>query len=321
MAEQDKGASVSTHAATLKLKPVIRKPVPGASALPKPGLKLPVAGRPSAPAGGAPAGISPSSPPEDQAAKTANLAAMDQLKAMTQKLKGVTQELPAQAILHKTGIIADSALTEAQKQASKSRTARISLSDAIGAAPVKNDARPMKTIRIKRPIDLPSAGSPASLSPKPADAPAPAAPQGASDVDFEDAPTVLTAQMPAPSVGNSTTITQKKTLKISRPGGVRPAPKFGIKKPGSAAVPAPGAAGASASPDGAGAVADIPEIADIPDMTVAAGPSGAETVADVPKGVAALSISVQIAASAAMGFLVWQLYQAYLMPMFVGGCQ
>ena len=72
----------------------------------------------------------------------------------SEKLKGVTQQIPQQAILHKTGIIADQDLTEAQKQASKSRTARISLSDAIGAAPVQNDAAPMKTIRIKRPVGL-----------------------------------------------------------------------------------------------------------------------------------------------------------------------
>ncbi|MBR4938761.1 MAG: hypothetical protein IKZ22_07800, partial [Kiritimatiellae bacterium] len=67
---------------------------------------------------------------------------MDALKSVTQKLKGITQSIPQQAILHKTGIIADSATSEAQKEAAKHKTARISLADALGAAPVKNENAP-----------------------------------------------------------------------------------------------------------------------------------------------------------------------------------
>ena len=102
------------RASTLKLKPVIRKPtIGGATGLPKPGLrpgmKLPtqVPAAKSEPAAAAPAAEQP--------------GALEQLKTVTQKLKGVTQEIPQQAILRKTGIIADQDLTEAQKQASKSR--------------------------------------------------------------------------------------------------------------------------------------------------------------------------------------------------------
>ena len=122
------GSQVSQHAATLKLKPVIRKPVIGEL---RPQPVLPAKPQPQAPS---PAPAQPSN-------------AMEQLKTVTQKLKGVTQQIPQQAILHKTGILADQNLTEAQKQASKSRTARISLSDAVGAAPVQSESAPMKTIR------------------------------------------------------------------------------------------------------------------------------------------------------------------------------
>ena len=120
------------RASTLKLKPVIRKPTLGAPAPGKlsvhPELKLPT----QPPASKSEPNATPA--PEQQGGR-----AMEQLKSVTQKLKGVTQEIPQQAILHKTGIIADQDLTEAQKQASKSRTARISLSDALGVAPVHND--------------------------------------------------------------------------------------------------------------------------------------------------------------------------------------
>ena len=156
------------RASTLKLKPVIRKPtIGGATGLSKPGLrpgmKLPtqVPAAKSEPAAAAPAA-------EQQP------GALEQLKTVTQKLKGVTQEIPQQAILRKTGIIADQDLTEAQKQASKSRTARISLSDALGVAPVQNEAAPIKTIRIKRPDAIAKPATPAPSSAAPADS-APAA--------------------------------------------------------------------------------------------------------------------------------------------------
>lgn len=293
------GAATAAHASTLKLKPVIRKPTIGGGLKPglklptqtglKPGLKLPTqtalrrptlgAAPAAAPAPAAPAAPAPAAAP----AAPAPADSMEQLKSVTQKLKGITQQIPAQAILHKTGIIADQGLTEAQKQASKSRTARISLSDAIGAAPVQNEAMPMKTIRIKRPVDL-----------KPANAaPAPAEPETAAPAAAEAAP--------APA---AETLTQRKTLKISRPtaGAVRPTGKFGVKKPG---------ATAAAKPAEGGEVADI---ADIPDLPAPAAPAAmvatsvSNEISDVPVGLAIFDLLLQIAACAGICFLSYLLY-------------
>ena len=282
------------RASTLKLKPVIRKPTIGATALGKPGIrpgmKLPTQppAATSAPAA-APA-------PEQQGG-----GAMEQLKSVTQKLKGVTQEIPQQAILRKTGIIADQDLTEAQKQASKSRTARISLSDALGVAPVQNEAAPIKTIRIKRPDSI---AKPAPSAP--AAAPAPAAEPAAEQ------PSQHAAAAPSP------TLTQRKTLKIARPGAVRPSGKFGIKKPGAAAAPAaPVAEG--------GDVADIP---DIPDMPAAAPAAAAPAAAPVPAnavpslstGATITGIVFQLAACVVIGALGYFLLLDAQLPLFCGGC-
>lgn len=282
------------RASTLKLKPVIRKPTIGATALGKPGIrpgmKLPTQppAATSAPAA-APA-------PEQQGG-----GAMEQLKSVTQKLKGVTQEIPQQAILRKTGIIADQDLTEAQKQASKSRTARISLSDALGVAPVQNEAAPIKTIRIKRPDSI---AKPAPSAP--AVAPAPAAEPAAEQ------PSQHAAAAPSP------TLTQRKTLKIARPGAVRPSGKFGIKKPGAAAAPAaPAAEG--------GDVADIP---DIPDMPAAAPAAAAPAAAPVPAnavpslstGATITGIVFQLAACVVIGALGYFLFLDAQLPLFCGGC-
>ncbi len=291
--------SPAAHAATLKLKPVVRpspggagksgarpilKPGGGVKPILKPALKPAIK-----PAGGAPAAVAskpevvrtpaapvhaPSSPSET--------GSMLQLKSVTQKLKGVTQQIPQQAILHKTGIIADQNLTDAQKQASKSRTSRISLSDAIGVAPVQNEAAPMKTIRIKRPVDLPSA---------------PAAP----------------AKPSAEAAPEEDSVTQRKTLKVSRPGasGVRPSGKFTVKKPGAAAP-----AKTENADDG-----EVADIADIPE-TPAALPATATAqgddnrISDVPAGLAVFDLILQIAACIGIGFLGYLLYTDYTMQWF-----
>ena len=277
------------RASTLKLKPVIRKPtIGGATGLPKPsvrpGMKLPTQ-PPAAPA------AAPAAQPQ--------AGAMEQLKSVTQKLKGVTQEIPQQAMLRKTGIIAAQDLTEAQKQASKSRTARISLSDALGVAPVQNEAAPIKTIRIKRPdaISKPSA-------------PAPAAPAGAA-APAEEKP--AEPAQPAP------TLTQRKTLKIARPGAVRPSGKFGIKKPSAAAAAAP------AAPAGEGG--DVADIPDIPDMPAAGAPAvsaaatvPATAVISLSKGVTITGIIFQVAACVVVGALAYYLYLDAQLPLFCGGC-
>ena len=246
-----KANPLGAHASTLKLKPVIRKPSAGVPGATVPSLKppAPVAAKPAAPA----------------AAKPAADNSLDVLKSVTQSLKSATAPIPQQAILHKTGIIADPSLTEAQKQASKARTSRISLSDALGVAPVKNEAAPMKTIRIKRPVGLGAVPA----------APAAAAPAAAAP-----------AAKPAEA-----TVTQRKTLKVARPGT-----KLGVKKP-TAAAPA---------------AADAGEVADIPDLpTVTAAPVAApagDRVADVSSGLALTSLIFQIAACLVMGFLAYKLY-------------
>ena len=285
------------RASTLKLKPVIRKPTIGATALGKPGIrpgmKLPTQppAATSAPAA-APA-------PEQQGG-----GAMEQLKSVTQKLKGVTQEIPQQAILRKTGIIADQDLTEAQKQASKSRTARISLSDALGVAPVQNEAAPIKTIRIKRPdsIAKPAAAAPAA-------APAPAA-EPAAEQSSQPA-----AEAPSP------TLTQRKTLKIARPGVVRPSGKFGIKKPSTSATTVVSSHPAAEGGD----VADIPDIPDMPAATSAAAapaaaPMPANAVPSLSTGATITGIVFQLAACVVIGALGYFLFLDAQLPLFCGGC-
>jgi hypothetical protein len=233
--------------------------------------------------------------------------ALSTLKSITKSLKSTTAQIPQQAILHKTGIIAAPAaaeLTDAQKQAAKSKTSRISLSEAVGAAPVKNDGAPMKTIRIKRPVDLPTG--------------APSAPVAATAKIVAPPPAAGEAA-PAAAPAADVTATQRKTLKIARPGGgaVRPAGKFGIKKPGAPAAPA--AAAAPAAPADAG-VADIPDIPDMPAVAnIPAFPpaaAAADTVSDVPAFVATLGVIVQVAACVAIGALAWFLYQDNLIPLF-----
>ena len=218
---------------------------------------------------------------------------MEALKTVTQKLKGITQQIPQQAILRKTGIIADAAMTDAQKQAAKSKTARISLSDAMGVAPVKNENAPMKTIRIKRPVSIPGATEP-KISPI-----APKAPADGAAADAAPA-------APAPADA-SASVTQRKTLKISRPGGgaVRPTGKFGIKRPATQAPTVVKPAADGENPPAEGAVADIPDIPNIPEMPVAE----AKPVSDGPAWLWTLSALVQVAACAAMGALAWFLYE------------
>ena len=265
---------VKPRASTLKLKPVIRKPTIGATGITKPairpGLKLPTQ-----------TAAAKSSPAEVSAEKPQGGGAMEQLKSVTQKLKGVTQEIPQQAILRKTGIIADLDITEAQKQASKSRTARISLSDALGVAPVQNEAAPIKTIRIKRPDAIAKPATPA----------------------------------PAP------TLTQRKTLKIARPGAVRPSGKFGIKKPSTSATTVVSSHPAAEGGD----VADIP---DIPDMPAAAPAAAAPAAAPVPAnavpslstGATITGIVFQLAACVVIGALGYFLFLDAQLPLFCGGC-
>lgn len=286
-------------------KPVIRKPgaTVAAAPLPKPVVpvdaqgvgKLPTVSATTIERGGGAPDVSNLPKP------------MEALKTVTQKLKGITQEIPQQAILHKTGIIAEGGASTAQKEAAKHKTARISLSDAMGVAPVKDEAAPMKTIRIKRPIDIPGATS--SLTPPavaPTVAPVASAPVAEASTAPAAAPTAPAAAKPA----STATVTQRKTLKIARPGGVavRPGGKFGVKRPSQAttiAKSAPAAASAAAAPAGDAEVADIPDIpTNVPAIPAAAAPAEVEG----PAWLWTLSTIVQAAACVAIGALAWFLY-------------
>lgn len=287
---------LGSRPSTLKLKPIVRPTVGGLKTsglrLPtKPGINSTALKLPSKPV------AVPAAPAAVEDVVKSQTSSLEQLKSVTQNLKSITAPIPQQAILHKTGIIADPGLTDAQMAAAKARTSRISLSDAMGVAPVKDEPTPMKTIRIKRPVDIPGATeSMKAPSPEPV------------------APTAI------PEVGSSgadvaeTSVTQRKTLKISRPSGaVRPSGKFGLKKP--AAVAKSLKAPASAAPAEGG-------IDDIPDMPVdsnfvpangslaaAAGiPQGANVEKDVSKGVAVMGLIVQVAACIVMGILAYKLY-------------
>ena len=296
----------------LPSKPVIRKPgaTVAAAPLPKPVVpvdaqgvgKLPTVSATTIERGGGAPDVSSLPKP------------MEALKTVTQKLKGITQEIPQQAILHKTGIIAEGGASATQMEAAKHKTARISLSDAMGVAPVKDEAAPMKTIRIKRPIDIP--GATTSLTP-PAAAPAPVAPVAKAPAAPAAAPTAPTAAKPA----STATVTQRKTLKIARPGGVavRPGGKFGIKRPGqttTVAKAAPAAAPAGAAPAGDAAVADIPDIpTNVPAIPAAAAPAEVEG----PAWLWTLSTLFQAAACVAIGALAWFLWENTQLPTYCGG--
>jgi hypothetical protein len=301
-------AESTSHAATLKLKPVIRKPGanPTVSALPKPVAAV----APKAEEAAAAKSAEPVKPVAVDAGgvvklPTVEMKAVDRnaeapapaeeqkpleaLKSVTQKLKGTTQQIPQQAILRKTGIIADSAMSEAQKQAAKSKTARISLSEAIGAAPVKNENAPMKTIRIKRPVEIPSAAK--AESAESVSAPAAADTAGSTD---------------------TATVTQRKTLKISRPGSgvVRPGGKFGVKRPAPAAAAPTADTAAPAAEGGPAAVADIADIPDMPAVApLPAVDSAASNADDGPAWLVSLSTIVQVAACIAIGALAWFLFE------------
>ena len=282
-------------------KPMIRKPGSTVSAAPVPkpiavdaqGIgKLPTVSATAVARGAAPEAVELPKP-------------MEALKSVTQKLKGITQEIPQQAILHKTGIIAEGAMSDAQKEAAKHKTARISLADAMGVAPVKDEAAPMKTIRIKRPINIPSptasAAPQAAATPVPTPAAEPAAAPAAA----------------APAAAPASTVTQRKTLKIARPGstGVRPGGKFGVKRPASQATTIAKSAPAADAKPADGEVADIP---DVPAMPTAPVPMAAK-VDEGASWVWTLSAIVQLAACAVLGALVWFLYENTQLETFCGG--
>lgn len=197
-------------------------------------------------------------------------------KKATQNLKSVTGPIPAQATLKKTGIIAEGIITPQQQQAAKSKTSRISLESAIGVAPAKEGPAPLKTIRLRRPTDLKP--TPMTLTPKAEETPA-------------EAPTMPTAA-PEP-VADEASVTQKRTLRLPRSGGI------GIKPP-TLGLGSP--AGADVSEMGG----DVPDLGAVPAFDAAA--PRAEGLG-VPKWVAALSLVASLAALLVMGCLLFNLVE------------
>ena len=111
-------------------KPVIRKPGATVAAMPLPKPVTPIAEKPVAPVAEKP--VVPVSVDAQGVGKLPTVSAtavargdatpdvsalpkpMEALKSVTQKLKGITQEIPQQAVLHKTGIIAEGGMSESQ---------------------------------------------------------------------------------------------------------------------------------------------------------------------------------------------------------------
>ena len=223
--------------------------------------------------------------------KPAAPAASESAKKATQSLKAVTGPIPMQATLRKTGIIAEGILTPAQQQAAKSKTSRISLESAIGVAPATKEApAPMKTIRLRRPTDLKPNGPAPLVPPRP---------------PVSDPPPAASAPEPEPPAEEAG-VTQKKTLKLHRPG-------IGIKRP--TITPAPAAAPAAQNGGDVAEmpVADMAPVGNLPPIGFSGADSGKS--AGVPNWVATLSLITSIAALVAVGVLMWYLWQEGVGPV------
>ena len=302
-------AAAAAAAPTVKLKPVIRKPL----------IRKPVIG------GAKPVTLKPATgtPPAPAAVPEAAAPAAAEPPAPSPAVKSVTGPIPAQAILHKTGIIAEGILTPAQAQAAKTKTSRISLESAIGVAPTMKSSAPMKTIKLRRPTDIPPAPgavkvTPAS-TPAPAPAPAPAAP-AAVDTEATTVATIASAEPATPPttepekpLEKPTTVTQKKTLKLQRPGFKRPTVS-GLRRPGETAAPA-----TTGENPPSGDVADIPTVADIPDIkplspVEATDEDDSGKVAGAPAWLNVMTCLTGLAALVVLGFCTWTLFREAVGP-------
>ena len=263
MAQKPAPGTVST----IRLKPVIRKPV-----IRKPGEM-------------------PAAAPKPAAASPKPAPALSK----TQSLKSITGPIPAQATLRKTGIIAEGILTPAQQQAAKSKTSRISLESAIGVAPTASKGpAPLKTIRLRRPTDLnkPPAPSPfASLKP--------------ADQASSPAPSAAAAPAPEASAAGGETdadVTQKKTLKLHRPGVTLKRPAIG------------GVGGADAFGGGADLGGDVPELKPLDAADFGAAAPAAES-AGVPGWLMAMTTLTSIAALLVLGAVFYFLFTEGCAPV------
>ncbi len=292
-------------ASTVKLKPIIRRPV----------IRKPVIG------GAKPVVLKPASGVPPAPAAVPEAAAEVKKTEPAAAVKPLQDAMPAQAILHKTGIIAEGILTPAQAQAAKTKTSRISLESAIGVAPTIKSGVPMKTIKLRRLTDIPpapgavkiddaakpsAAASPAASAP--AEVPPSATPASASDESVKpEAEHAVEQPLEKP-----TTVTQKKTLKLHRPGFKRPTVS-GLKRPGASAVSTESKpASDSEVADLAGDVPELsPEIADIkPMLSVADLPDDSTgTVAGVPSWLNISTILAGVAALVVMSLCTWTLFR------------
>jgi len=305
-------AAAAASAPTVKLKPVIRKPL-----IRKPviGGAKPVTLKPATGTPPAPAAVPEAAAPAAEAPNPAPA------------IKPVTGPIPAQAILHKTGIIAEGILTPAQAQAAKTKTSRISLESAIGVAPTIKSAAPMKTIKLRRPTDIPPAPGAVKVAPTPTPAPSPAPtpePAAPAAVDTEattvvvgapDDPATLPTVAPAKPLEKPTTVTQKKTLKLQRPGFKRPTVS-GLRRPGETAA-APTAATSETPPPGD--ISELPTVTDIPDIkplspVEAADEDDSGKVAGAPAWLNVMTCLTGLAALVVLGFCTWTLFREAVGP-------
>jgi hypothetical protein len=135
-----------------------------------------------------------------------------------------------------------------------------------------------------------------------------------ADAEAASAATVAAAEP-------STTVTQKKTLKLRRPNFKRPT-VGGLRKPGAtAAAPAATEASAADAPVAdMDAVADIPTIADIPEIrpmptpAVSSPEDDSKTVSGAPVWLNAMTLVAGIAALIVVGLCTWSLFTQAVGP-------
>ena len=125
----------------------------------------------------------------------------------------------------------------------------------------------------------------------------------------------LPATEPEKPLEKPTTVTQKKTLKLQRPGFKRPTVS-GLRRPGETAA-APAAATGETPPSGD--VADIPAVADIPDIkplspVEVTGEDDSGKVAGAPAWLNVMTCLTGLAALVVLGFCTWTLFREAVGP-------
>ena len=309
-------AATSQHASTLKLKPVIRKTSSAsqnATAVPKTG----------------------SAPLQEKSQSPSSTSSIEQLKSVTQKLKAATQHLPAQAILHKTGIVSESSpqiagMTEAQRLASMNRTARIDLgahreasdprktgvvdSSAASGQEGMTEAQRLASMNRTSRIELSSAiGASPSVSAVPVKTIRIKSPQTPAQ-DVPDIPDIPDLPVMPPQSSS------KKTLKLTRPqaGFGKTTGKLSIKKLSAARTTVIDAPSASeTNPSQSDDVPDLAATDAAPTIAMPAVPPG--RIVEVSKGLQGWSMTLQLASCVAMGVLVYFLYLKSQLPLYLGG--